>query len=137
VRSPLTVDKKELVTLPVLLWLVDAHEEAEAALVEEALLQSLKEKLPLTDGVAEFAKLTVGETEEDEKAVLLPLAAAEKEAEVDEEDDTLNEASWVLVLVMEGEVVYEGAVDIDGEAVSADVGETAPEELATPDGVLE
>ena len=60
-----------------LLWLVDAHEEAEAALVEEALLQPLEEGLPLTDGVAEFAKLTVAETEEDENAVLLPLAAAE------------------------------------------------------------
>ena len=38
---------------------------------------------------------------------------------------------------MEGEAVYEGAVDKDGEAVSADVGETSPEELAPPDGVLE
>ena len=105
VRSPLTVDKKELVSLTVLLWLTEAHEEAEAALEEEALMLPLKEGLPLTESVGDSAKLTVAETEEDENAVLLPLAATEKEAEEDDEDDTLNEASWVLVLETEGESV--------------------------------
>jgi hypothetical protein len=36
----------------VLLGLRDAHAEAEAAFVEEALLQPLKEGLPLTERVA-------------------------------------------------------------------------------------
>lgn len=52
-----------------LLRLGDAHEEAEAAFVEEALLQPLKEELPLTERVTVPTPLTDGEKEVDRVSV--------------------------------------------------------------------
>ena len=48
-----------------LLGLEDAHAEAEAALVEEALLQPLKEGLPLTERVTVPTPLADGDNEMD------------------------------------------------------------------------
>ena len=120
-----------------LLRLGEAHEEAEAALVVEALLQPLKEGLSLTERVTVFAKLAVTEMEKDGNAVPLPLADTANEAEADKEDDALTEASSVLVLQIEEETVYEGAVEKDGERLPVDVGESSPEGLASPDDVEE
>jgi hypothetical protein len=58
--SPLGVIIKDAVPLTVLLLLGDAQEEAEAAVVDEPLLQPLKEGLPLTERVAESVALKEG-----------------------------------------------------------------------------
>ncbi len=52
-----------------LLGLRDAHAEAEAAFVEEALLQPLKEGLPLTERVTVPTPLADGDNEMDEVPV--------------------------------------------------------------------
>ena len=74
-----------------LLGLEDAHTEAEAACVEEALLQPLKEALPLTERVA----------------VTTPLAEEEKEAEGEAVYTTLPEASPLPVVKYEAVVLTE------------------------------
>ncbi len=61
--EPLSVVHVDPVTLAVLLLLEDAHEDADAPLVVDALLQLLTEELPLTERVNVLVTLTEGETE--------------------------------------------------------------------------
>ena len=74
-----------------LLGLEEAHAEAEAAFVEEALLQPLKEGLPLTERVT----------------VPTPLTEEEKEAEGEAVYTTLPEASPLPVVKYEPVVLTE------------------------------
>ncbi len=74
-----------------LLGLEDAHAEAEAAFVREALLQPLKEGLPLTERVT----------------VPTPLAEKEKKAEGEAVYTTLPEASSLPVVKYEPVILTE------------------------------
>ena len=62
-NAPLPVGSVDHVALTVLLLLEDAHEDADAPLVVDALLQLLTEELPLTERVNVLVTLTEGETE--------------------------------------------------------------------------
>jgi len=134
--SPLGVVMEDAVPLPVLLLLGDAQEEADAGDVDEALLQPLKEGLPLTERVTERTALTDGDAVvqvvpvSGELPLGSPLGVDNKEAvaltvllplgDAKEEDDAPPVDELLLLPLKEGlpltERVSELTVLTDGDA---------------------